>query len=280
MEEPLMEEPLSVTALAIDPKTPGALYAGAGGPTNGWFWIDGETERPEGGIYKSTNGAESWQEANNGFPAFSTAVECLAINPLNSNILYAGTSPAKSWNKATKRIEEIFPGKGVFRSADRAESWEEMNAGLTDLNIWSIAIDPKNPRRVYAGTSNGVFVIAQTGDFPWASVELEEKQIITLGKVKRNALLQNYPNPFNPETWIPYLLAEPAEVTIQIYNVTGQVVRTLHIGRQDSGEYVSKGRAAHWDGRNNAGERVASGVYFYQIQAGNFTAMRRLAICK
>jgi len=69
-------------------------------------------------------------------------------------------------------------------------------------------------------------------------------------------------------------------VTIQIYSVTGQLVRTLKIGQKDSGEYVSKAKAAHWDGRNDAGERVASGVYFYRIQAGDFTATRKLAVSK
>jgi flagellar hook assembly protein FlgD len=64
------------------------------------------------------------------------------------------------------------------------------------------------------------------------------------------------------------------------YNVTGQFVRTLKIGRQDSGEYVSISKAAHWDGRNDAGERVASGVYFYRIQAGDFTDTRKLAVSK
>jgi hypothetical protein len=102
----------------------------------------------------------------------------------------------------------------------------------------------------------------------------------TWGQIKRTELLQNYPNPFNPETWIPYLLTEPAEVTIQIYSVTGQLVRTLKIGRQEHGEYVSKEKAAHWNGRNDAGERVASGVYFYSLKAGDFQANRRMVIVK
>jgi hypothetical protein len=104
------------------------------------------------------------------------------------------------------------------------------------------------------------------------------------GQIKQNTLLQNYPNPFNPETnpetWIPYQIAESAEVTIHIYSVTGQLVRTLWMGRQDSGQYVSEAKAARWDGRNDAGEYVASGVYFYKIQAGDFTATRKLAVSK
>ena len=94
------------------------------------------------------------------------------------------------------------------------------------------------------------------------------------------ALLQNYPNPFNPETWIPYQLAEKAEVTINIYNLKGQLVRRLNIGRKFPGYYINKSKAAHWDGRDAVGERVASGVYFYTLQAGDFQAIRKMIIIK
>ena len=94
------------------------------------------------------------------------------------------------------------------------------------------------------------------------------------------ALLHNYPNPFNPETWIPYHLSEPADVTLTIYAMDGQVVRRLDLGHQVSGFYHSKGRAAYWDGRNAVGERVASGIYFYTITAGDFAATRKMLIRK
>ena len=94
------------------------------------------------------------------------------------------------------------------------------------------------------------------------------------------ALLPNYPNPFNPETWIPYHLATGADVTVTIYNVQGDVVRTLMLGHQPAGVYESRGRAAYWDGRNALGEPVASGLYFYTLTAGDFTATRKLLIAK
>ena len=94
------------------------------------------------------------------------------------------------------------------------------------------------------------------------------------------ALLPNYPNPFNPETWIPYHLATDAEVTLTIYDVRGSVVRTLTLGHQPAGVYESRGRAAYWDGKNQIGEPVASGVYFYTLTAGEFTATRKLLIAK
>ncbi len=99
--------------------------------------------------------------------------------------------------------------------------------------------------------------------------------------IKRTALLQNYPNPFNPETWIPYELAEDAAVSLDIYSVSGQLVRSLELGIQRRGRYVSQEKSAHWDGRNEYGESVATGIYFYVLRAGrNFSATRKLVILK
>jgi hypothetical protein len=96
-----------------------------------------------------------------------------------------------------------------------------------------------------------------------------------------SALLQNYPNPFNPETWIPYHLKDANSVSIRIFNATGQLIRTLDLGHRDVGVYVSRSKAAYWDGRNEAGEKVASGIYFYSITAGHdFSATRKMVIRK
>ena len=88
------------------------------------------------------------------------------------------------------------------------------------------------------------------------------------------------PNPFNPETWIPYQLAKAADVTVTIYDINGSVVRALALGHQSVGVYHSQARAAYWDGKNAVGEPVASGVYFYTLIAGDFTATRKLLIAK
>ncbi|MDE0683217.1 MAG: T9SS type A sorting domain-containing protein, partial [Candidatus Poribacteria bacterium] len=97
---------------------------------------------------------------------------------------------------------------------------------------------------------------------------------------KRTVLLANYPNPFNPETWLPYQLANDAEVTIRIYSSTGQLVRHLDLGFQQAGYYIGKARAAYWDGRNDLGERLASGVYFYQLNTPDSSATRKMVIRK
>ncbi len=106
------------------------------------------------------------------------------------------------------------------------------------------------------------------------------KDLLALLTPAETALLSNYPNPFNPETWIPYQLKTPAVVRIAIYNPRGVLVRELSLGYQVAGRYTSRARAAYWDGRNTVGEPVASGLYFYKLTAGDFSATRRMVILK
>ena len=96
----------------------------------------------------------------------------------------------------------------------------------------------------------------------------------------RTQLLLNYPNPFNPETWIPYHLGEDAFVTLTIYDLRGSIVRRLNIGHRIAAVYESQAKAIYWDGRNEFGEGVASGVYFYHLSAGNYSATRKMVISK
>ncbi|MFC1715421.1 FlgD immunoglobulin-like domain containing protein, partial [Candidatus Poribacteria bacterium] len=93
-------------------------------------------------------------------------------------------------------------------------------------------------------------------------------------------LLQNYPNPFNPETWIPYYLSESSSVTIRVYGASGQLVRNLNLGNRHAGYYDTKENAAYWDGLNEYGEQVSSGLYFYTIQAGYYTATKKMTVVR
>jgi len=113
-------------------------------------------------------------------------------------------------------------------------------------------------------------------------VELKSKlfSVKVMPLIKETVLLNNYPNPFNPETWIPYELAKDVDVTIDIYGVNGQRVRSINLGRQTRGRYISQEKAAHWDGRNDFGERSASGVYFYVFKAGEYAKTRKMVILK
>ena len=133
----------------------------------------------------------------------------------------------------------------------------------TDVQHWLILahqLDIKNPT-----TQRGILFL---------------RHLLSVLTPEKTALFANYPNPFNPETWIPYQLAEPAEVTLTIYSAAGKVVRRLDLGHQHIGTYQSKSRAAYWDGRNTVGEPVASAVYFYTLTAGDFTATRKMLIRK
>ena len=98
--------------------------------------------------------------------------------------------------------------------------------------------------------------------------------------VEETKLLRNYPNPFNPETWIPYQLSESADVTVKIYDVSGHLVRTIDVGHKPMGYYLTRERAVYWGGRNENGERISSGVYFYTLTAGDYTETRRMVIVK
>jgi len=106
------------------------------------------------------------------------------------------------------------------------------------------------------------------------------EQLLAALTPKETALLPNYPNPFNPETWIPYQLAEPADVTLSIHTADGTLVRTLALGHQPIGIYQNKSRAAYWDGNNQYGKPVASGVYFYTLNAGDFSQTKKMLILK
>ncbi len=106
------------------------------------------------------------------------------------------------------------------------------------------------------------------------------EQLLAILTPTETVLLPNYPNPFNPETWIPYHLSASANVTVRIYAADGRLVRTLVLGHQAAGIYESRSRAAYWDGRNQLGESVASGVYFYTLTAEDFAATRKLLIRK
>ena len=106
------------------------------------------------------------------------------------------------------------------------------------------------------------------------------ESVLAAMRPDKTQLLANYPNPFNPETWIPYHLANPSNVRITIYDARGAVVRQLDLGHQREGYYTNRSRAAYWDGRNDFGERVATGIYFYQLEADNMSLLRKMLILK
>ena len=132
------------------------------------------------------------------------------------------------------------------------------------------------------GDGHAAYIYNSIEDFgtPPFAVDPFGLKVTTLARVKQTALLQNFPNPFNPETWIPYRLSADADVTLRIYNVHGQLMRQLDLGEQTAGEYSTQERAAYWDGRNNSGEQVSNGIYFYHLSTPTFDQMKRMVIVK
>ena len=156
-------------------------------------------------------------------------------------------------------------------------------AGALDQAPAAPALHPAALATFTAAEIRGWLTQAQGFDFTdpklQSGIRFLEQLLLVLVP-KETALLPNYPNPFNPETWIPYHLAKDADVALTIYAIDGQVVRRLALGHQPAGMYQNRSRAAYWDGKNQFGEPVASGVYFYTLTAGDFTATRKMLIRK
>ena len=139
------------------------------------------------------------------------------------------------------------------------------------------------PERLTPETLQQVLDLLRTqsdGSIAFQRAIANVEQLLASLTPKETLLLANYPNPFNPETWIPYQLATSADVTLRIHAIDGSLVRALSLGHRAVGIYQSRSRAAYWDGKNEVGEPVASGVYFYTLTAGDFTATRKMLIRK
>ena len=184
-------------------------------------------------------------------------------------------------------------GKTVAGGADRnADVNGDGKVDINDLNEVARALDARaapglSPEKAADLPFTAKEVQGWIRDAKAAGIDAHDITVleqlltaVTRTPPKKTALLSNYPNPFNPETWIPYQLSEAAEVTVTIHSPDGKLVRTLELGQVPAGIYQSRSRAAYWDGRNAQGESVASGVYFYTLQAGDFSATRKMVIRK
>ena len=183
-----------------------------------------------------------------------------------SNYGKTGTNSADINGDGVVNIEDLTTVAGALDSVGTAPSAQPQALEMftaADIKLW---LSHARQRNLTDPTSlKGILFL---------------EQLLAALLPKETVLLPNYPNPFNPETWIPYHLATDADVTLTIYDMSGQVVRQFGLGHQAAGRYQSRSHAVHWDGRNEFSEQVASGVYFYHLSADDFSDTRKMLIIK
>ena len=208
------------------------------------------------------------------FPAWDTNQDG-QVNVLDLILVAQHLGSAASVNR-----QADVNGDGTINVLDLIAVAQHLGESTERAAPFSTAIDSLelNPATIQAWIARAQ--IEDDGSIAFRQGIANLEQLLALFIPEETALLHNYPNPFNPETWIPYQLAEPTDVTIHIYAASGVLVRTLALGHQAAGIYQYRSRAAYWDGKNEVGESVASGIYFYTLTASDFTATRKMLIMK
>ena len=187
---------------------------------------------------------------------FGAADHILEFTPNGELLVTANQKNVRFWDMSTRELDHSF------------------TVAASSSNIAALAFSD-NGKLMAIGDAKGTAYI-----YRWTGQNRPAAPAQKVEPAQPTALLSNYPNPFNPETWIPYQLSEAAEVTVTIHSSDGKLVRTLELGQMPAGVYSDKGRAAYWNGQNEQGEPVASGVYFYTLKAGEFSATRKMVIRK
>ena len=277
-----------ISCIGIDPQYPNIIYAG------GSYSNLGPNQTA---LFKSTNGGITWSDFSFGLYDYPNLyLNDFGIDPKNSSILYAGanqgilksTDGGLSWEIKTAisnvysvvvsptYSRRVFAGarSGIYYSPDGGENWFNSSQGLKCQYVTSLKFHPTSPETLYAGTyGSGLYkTLEETG--------VEEEQEAQLPE--KISLYQNYPNPFNPTTTIHYtvhgsqfMVHSPIHTTLTIYNVLGQKVRTLVDEFKLPGEH-----RVIWDGKDEKGNPVSSGVYFYKLKVGDFSQVKKMLLIK
>ena len=232
----------------------------------------------DGTPVRSTPGGPDTEQANNPRTTYSVydINEDGAVNNADTRLVAAdvGNSGAAIKNKRAD-----VDGSGTVDVTDLILVLGNLD---DDVAAPAIEIDVKALDVDFDRVQEQVEVLLASGDRSIAAQRalLYLQHLLASARPDETVLLANYPNPFNPETWIPYHLAESTEVRVNIYDAQGILVRELILGHQTAGYYTSRSRAAYWDGKNALGERVASGIYFYQLQTDEMSPLRKMVILK
>ncbi|HEX9973729.1 MAG TPA: FlgD immunoglobulin-like domain containing protein [bacterium] len=267
--------------LALHPSNPDIIFAGGCDGTNYC-----------GKILKSIDGGITWSDASSGISQNYNQVFDLAIDPTSPNNIFAGcsngiyksTNNGASWNRLGAELNyirdividsrlpiTIYAGSytGVFCSTNCGQSWTAMNNGLTNKQIECLALDPIN-NLLFAGTNGGGVFRCEIA----TAVDPIAPEPVLPGQY---ALKSNYPNPFNSTTTINYEvpIGVITPVNLKIYNIFGQIVKTLFDGNQDAGRYT-----VDWDGSDDDGKLMTSGVYFCILQSGNYQNTKKMTLLR
>jgi len=296
----LYDGPWETTGSLIDTADDGIGVPAAGDNDNKYSMVRG----PAPGNYTPGDGtlAANWHTADRAVGWDAGATE--RGTPGNDNTLpvvlssftaiFTDSTVILKW---VTESEENNLGFNIYRSKSKNGPFEKINlrlikgAGTTASRHGYQYIDDD------VDVKGKYYYYIEDIDFAGAKSKSEIIQVkrVKVGKVKpivievtrdlaqtpdKFLLLQNFPNPFNPETWIPYHIPESSDVVLRIYNVLGKLLATIDVGHKSAGRYLDGQSAIHWDGRNQNGDMVPSGVYFYQLRAGKFIATRKMLLVK
>lgn len=273
----------TVTTIAVSPLDPEIIIAGT----------------DDGNVHVSPNGGNSWNDITPGLP--DRWITRVAADPFDPSIIYATVSGF--------RWDETAPH--VFKSNNLGLTWTDISSNLPEIPMNSIILDPSIPNRIFVGSDAGIFYSDNGGDI-WTSISEgipnvpitdmkihNETRTLVIGTYGCSAykidldtnfngignneiqkivgiLQQNYPNPFNSDTKISYSIYEHSKVELTIYNIKGQIVKTLVNDNKDIGEH-----SVTWNGRDSDNKQISSGSYFYKLKInGKTEAVKKCMLLK
>jgi hypothetical protein len=255
--------------------------------------LDSEISSQSGAAYIFANLGGAWQqqvklvgEDTEALDRFATSVAISGTDAfigqmydddraMNSGAVYSFRRIDGNWIQNKK----IIPGAGKKIVVEADFKNLEFGSAIAVSQDLVVVSGHFNGHAKGTGTAAYIFDREKDFDAPYPA-KRSGLVVRTLARIKATSLLQNIPNPFNPETWIPFYLGTDGEVNVSIYNIRGLLVRHLDLGRKTAGIYLTKESSAHWDGRNQHGESVPSGIYFYSLNTGTHHATGRMVLLK